>query len=110
MFINLTNHPSNKWGEEQYLASKEYGEIIDIKFPMIDPKASKEDIAKLAMEYKEKIMLALPDCLLTLGEKPLEASERVCVCACVFVEGENCVRFCEAQILDRKSTRLNSSH
>ena len=30
MFINLTNHPSDKWSESQRKAAEEYGEIVDI--------------------------------------------------------------------------------
>lgn len=47
-FINLSNHPSSKWGEEQLSAARKYGDIIDVPFPVVDPHAEPWDIAELA--------------------------------------------------------------
>ena len=55
MFINLTNHPSSKWGKEQIGAAKEYGEIIDIAFPRIDPRENSEAIDKKVDMYFEAV-------------------------------------------------------
>ncbi len=41
-FINLTNHPSTKWGADQLAAAKKYGNIVDIPFPAVDPEASSD--------------------------------------------------------------------
>jgi len=39
MFYNISNHPSDKWGEKQYSEALRLGnKIIDIPFPNIDPK------------------------------------------------------------------------
>ena len=51
MFLNLCNHPSSQWSESQLFAAKEYGEIIDLPFPYIDPGASEADIAVLADSF-----------------------------------------------------------
>ena len=51
MFINFTNHPSEKWSEEQISAARRYGDIIDIPFPLIDENASEKEISRLADEY-----------------------------------------------------------
>jgi hypothetical protein len=52
MLINLSNHPSDKWGLEQTNASiSEFGHTEDIPFPAIDPSASEEDVLELAEHY-----------------------------------------------------------
>lgn len=33
MFINLTNHPSDKWSKEQLEAARKYGEVVELVFP-----------------------------------------------------------------------------
>ena len=54
-FINISNHPSDKWDEKQRNAALEYGSIIDIPFPEIDTNDSADKIASLANEYLGKI-------------------------------------------------------
>lgn len=46
MFINISNHPSSKWGKEQIEKAKEIGngEVIDIPFPNIDPRWSTDEV------------------------------------------------------------------
>ena len=56
MFINLTNHPSEKWSQEQLTAAYQYGEIVDIPFPVIDEKAPEKEIRSLADNYLAKIL------------------------------------------------------
>ena len=48
MFINLTNHPSSGWSEEQLNAAKQYGEIVDLSFPNIEPYFTSKEINDLA--------------------------------------------------------------
>ena len=55
MFINLTNHPSEHWGEEQLAAAHRFGEIVDIPFPVIEPTYTKDDILRLVEEYAKRI-------------------------------------------------------
>ena len=55
MLINLTNHPSTNWSESQLSAAKQYGKIIDMSFPVIDPSADEEAIDLLANEYADRI-------------------------------------------------------
>ncbi len=41
MLINISNHPSSRWGKEQKEeASKQFGGVVDIPFPNIDPHAT----------------------------------------------------------------------
>lgn len=56
MFINLTNHPSATWSEEQLNAARQYGKIVDLHFPIIEPTFSKDDILQLVGECVEAIM------------------------------------------------------
>ncbi len=58
IFINLSNHPSNKWNEEQVYAALEYADavdIIDIKHPDIDPASDEDQMLDLCNEYISKI-------------------------------------------------------
>ena len=48
MFINLSNHPSDQWGEEQRKAAEAYGRIIDLPFPDIAPSFDKELVRQMA--------------------------------------------------------------
>ena len=56
MFINLSNHSSGKWSEAQIEAAKQYGGIIDMPFPLVDPKGDEDYIAGLADEYCQKVL------------------------------------------------------
>ena len=50
--INISNHPSTKWGDEQLKAA---GAVVDLPFPAVDPNASSEELDALAQTYLEKI-------------------------------------------------------
>ena len=56
VFINPSNHPSNRWDEDQVKAAQSFGEIIDIPFPVIPANADEQDIEKLAAEYLDRII------------------------------------------------------
>ena len=55
VFINLSNHSSDKWSETQLSAAREYGEVADIPFPIISPSASSAEIDRLVQVYLEKL-------------------------------------------------------
>ena len=55
IFLNLSNHPSTNWSEEQLTAAREYGEIKDIPFPYIEENLDEEGIDLLTDDYLEKI-------------------------------------------------------
>lgn len=56
MLINLSNHPSNTWSEFQVqTAHDQYGEILDLPFPEIDPEWDQMQIGELAAQYLEKV-------------------------------------------------------
>ena len=55
VFINLSNHSSDKWGDAQLSVARTYGEIVDIPFPMISPAAGSDEIDALVREYLDKL-------------------------------------------------------
>ena len=57
MFINLSNHVSEKWSKEQLETAKVYGDIVDIGFPAVDPKGDSDYIDKLSKYDKPVVML-----------------------------------------------------
>ena len=57
MLINLSNHPSSRWGAKQKeVANQTYGKIIDIPFPRVQPEATSEDINTHAQVYIDQIV------------------------------------------------------
>ena len=55
VFLNLSNHSSEYWDDNQLEAAKEYGCIIDMDFPQIAPDSTKEDIHALALQTADII-------------------------------------------------------
>jgi hypothetical protein len=55
MFINLSNHPSDAWTQEQKDAALQYGEIQDLPFPSIPPEMGEKEVVGLAGEYVLKV-------------------------------------------------------
>ena len=63
MFINISNHPSSKWTEEQKRVANACGsqrkyfpddgghKIVDVPFPRIDPGYSSQDIINLVEKF-----------------------------------------------------------
>lgn len=56
MLINLSNHPSSQWEAPQHQAASEFGEIIDIPFPEIEPEWDANQVEELAQVYLDKIL------------------------------------------------------
>ena len=55
MLINLCNHPSALWAEEQKQACAAFGETVDMDFPNVDPAWDEDDIARVADEVCSRI-------------------------------------------------------
>jgi len=68
LFINISNHPSAGWSEEQREAAIALatardddgeiiaeGKIVDIPFPSVDPAARWQQVYKLAQKLREQI-------------------------------------------------------
>jgi len=57
MLINLSNHPSVNWSEEQYkTAVEQFGCVVDLPFPVVDPDGDESYIEALADEYESKVL------------------------------------------------------
>ena len=54
LLINLTNHPSQEWNEEQLKAAYSYGEIEDMEFPTIPPYMGEEK--EYLVQYTKQYM------------------------------------------------------
>lgn len=68
IFINHTNHPSERWSAEQSSAAKAYGEILDMPFPAINPSATTEEVGEFVEENLERILEHEPAAVLCQGE------------------------------------------
>lgn len=61
MIINLSNHPSSLWKDEQIDAASQYGEIVDIPFPQVPPEWDDEQVKELAVKYFHTCMERIND-------------------------------------------------
>lgn len=68
MFINFTNHPSNKWGSKQLGEAMKWGEVVDVPFPNIGTEMNEKDIHTTAEKYVALISDMKPDVVLCQGE------------------------------------------
>lgn len=66
IFLNISNHPVNQWSEEQRKAAEKYGELKELEFPKIEPIMSSGDIAELASQWYNDIMVQYANCNLTV--------------------------------------------
>jgi hypothetical protein len=56
MLINLSNHPSENWPEEQKQKALElYQEIVDMPFPEVDPNGDEAYVENLVNDYFCKV-------------------------------------------------------
>lgn len=67
-FINFSNHPSMYWNNKQRESAVKYGDIIDVPFPQVDPRTTKEEIGQLAQRCVENIMKYEPSAVMCQGE------------------------------------------
>ncbi len=56
LFLNVSNHPSVNWAEEQLNAALQYGEIEDLPFPNVDELGDEVCIEKMADDLFSQIM------------------------------------------------------
>lgn len=90
MLVNCTNHPVSMWGDAQLSAAEVYGEVVNLPFPNVDPKASPQEIRTLVDEILERIEGLRVDAVLVSGEFSLTfmlvdkllRDGKTVVCAC----------------------------
>jgi hypothetical protein len=68
VFINLTNHPAATWSEKQLRAAREYGEVLDISFPEVDPTWTTAQVIERAKPLVDEVLLLNPTAVLCQGE------------------------------------------
>lgn len=68
LFVNHTNHASDKWSPEQISAAEKYGEIKDFPFPNIDADWDESKISELVEVNGKKIVAMNPAAVLCQGE------------------------------------------
>lgn len=56
MFINLSNHPSSGWSEQQQQAAEQFGEVVDMPFPQVEPASTADEVHDLAGELVAAIL------------------------------------------------------
>jgi hypothetical protein len=62
MLINLSNHPISMWSEAQKKAAyDQYGQVVDLLFPAVDPAGDEEYVKALVTEYLSKIQSIIRD-------------------------------------------------
>jgi hypothetical protein len=71
MFVNFTNHSSDRWQKSQLDAALCYGEIADIPFPNVSPCSDSDEVRELAAEYARRIEKMNPAAVLVQGEMTL---------------------------------------
>ena len=69
IFVNFSNHPSSRWSDEQLkVARQQYGEIVDVPFPSLDPCMDERAIAEIGEDCIEKILKLSPRAVMCQGE------------------------------------------
>ena len=68
IFVNHTNHPSDRWSPKQIAAAEIFGELFDFPFPPINPHATSEEIRKLVAINLKEILELEPAAVLCQGE------------------------------------------
>ena len=68
MLINCTNHPYDIWNEPQRNKARDYGKVVDVPFPVIEPTFTASDIRDIVTQYAIKIEEYNPDAVLVAGE------------------------------------------
>ena len=69
VFVNFSNHPSLRWSDEQLkVARQQYGELIDVPFPTLNPCMNEKAIAEIGDDCIEKILKLSPCAVMCQGE------------------------------------------
>ena len=55
-FVNFSNHPTAKWGKKQLVAALQYGEVVDLPFPVVAPDADSQELQTLVQDSVQEIL------------------------------------------------------
>ena len=58
VFVNISNHPSDRWSDDQRRAALQIADqIIDLPFPNVPPEASTKEAVEIGLE----LLMGLPE-------------------------------------------------
>ena len=60
-FVNLSNHPSIQWPEDQLLAARNLGDVIDLPFPDVNPSWTLHEVSQIADGLVESLAVQFLD-------------------------------------------------
>ena len=66
VYINLSNHPTTEWMEEQKAEAKRYGELVDVPFPSIPEDATGDEVELTANEVVNELLKDYKEADLTI--------------------------------------------
>lgn len=66
--INLTNHPSGRWSNDQIQVCQKKGQIVDLPFPQIASDCSRKQMDDLTDSYLQEIQKFENPSVLIQGE------------------------------------------
>jgi hypothetical protein len=96
MLINLSNHPQTKWTAEQSsTAQKDYGTIVDLPFPNVDPHADLSEVTAIAQQLANQ-------CQEKFAEAPAGRSA-------IHIMGEFTLTYCLIRELDARQVQCVAS-
>lgn len=102
-FVNLSNHPSRKWCQEQKEAVDKIvpdAQIVDYPFPSVDSSISEVQIFKLAEQLTNEIAALKPSAVMCQGEFGLT----FCLVSMLKKRGIKTVYSCSERITTEKQT------
>ncbi len=68
MLLNCSNHPYATWSEAQREAARQYGEVVDLPLPSVDPLWDVDTLRREVDIYTEKIKAYEADAVFAAGE------------------------------------------
>lgn len=104
IFVNLSNHPSNKWCQEQKEAVGKIvpdAQIVDFPFPSVDSSLNEAQILKLAEQLLAEITALDPCVVMCQGEFGLI----YCIVTLMKKMGIKTVYGCSERITTEKQTK-----
>lgn len=102
MLINLSNHPSANWSENQLAEAAKYGQVFDLPFPAINPEAESAEILQLAQSFEAKVRHLLSDENAELNVVHLMGELTFCFALVVLLQKAGII--CVASTTSRKTT------
>lgn len=69
MFLNLSNHASSQWSEEQLKGAHAFHpQIVDMPFPHVSPTADTAEVEKISISIIQEIKKLKPVAVHLMGE------------------------------------------